>query len=181
MVEVREGTPVIMPIVSTFCCIGDHDEGGDIRNDRELIHALNHHVSEAGPFWATIQVRESKHFRKLRIVENVEEYRFHTPFFDIDISPFNPFLECMDVAVYPGRRRALGGGYFLLLKDLPPAKYSFEFGGKGLYHFYTASQYDVKVVSTERVKPKDISRLAVKRSSMSISDYFKVEDAVQRQ
>ena len=78
----------------------------------------------------------------------------------------------MDVPVSPGRRQALAGGYFLLIKGLPPGIYRFKFGGKGLNNFYTASMYDIKILPEGTTNAKDISSLAAKRRGLSLRQYY---------
>lgn len=163
VIVIREGMAITIPIITTLYCIGDYYDRAIINTEHELISAINKHVSAAGPFWATLQDLDVAHPQTMRFVQNLKDYRFYSPFFRIDISPSNPFLDSMDVPVSPGTRQALAGGYFLLVKCLSAGIYRFSFGGKGLDNFYTASLYDIKILPEGTSKAKDISGTTASR------------------
>ena len=56
---IREGMAITIPIITTLYCIGDFNDRAIISGERELIGAINKHVSAAGPFWATIQILDA--------------------------------------------------------------------------------------------------------------------------
>ncbi len=167
VMTISEGIAITVPIVTTLYCIGDYYEGALIRNEHELIRAINMHVTAAGPFWATIQNLDGTNQQTMKIVQNLEDYRFQSPFFDLDISSSNPFLDCMDVPVSPGRRQALAGGYFLLVIDLPASLYRIKFGGKGYNNFHTSSVYDIRILHDGLDTVNDISEIAANLGSIS--------------
>jgi hypothetical protein len=156
-IAVEQGTAILIPIITTFYMIGDPYEGVVIEDEELLRHALYEHVNAAGPFWATIKIIDIPGQQIKRIVKNLEDFRFESPLFCLTVSEKNPFLNKMDVPVIPGTHAALAGGYFVLLKDLPPSQFRIRFGGKGLSIFFTDSLYEITVNARLSTTSKDIS------------------------
>ena len=156
-VEVEEGTAILIPIITTFYRIGDSYEEVIIEDEDLLRHALYDHVDAAGPFWATIKILNIPGQPTKKIVKNLEDFRFETNLFSLTVSEKNPFLNKMDVPIIPGTHTALAGGYFVLLKDLPPLHFRIRFGGKGFGNFFTDALYEINVNSKLSMTSKDIS------------------------
>jgi hypothetical protein len=155
--QVEQGTAILVPIITTFYMLGDVYEATVIEDENRLRHALNEHVNAAGPFWATIRMMDIPNAKTKKIVNNLEGFRFESPVFNLTISENNPFLNKMDVPISPGTRTALAGGYFVILKDLPPSRFEIRFGGKGLGDFFTDSLYEIEIVPKLSNFSKDIS------------------------
>jgi hypothetical protein len=156
-IEVEEGTAIFIPVITTLYSIGDSYNGSVLTDEERLRRALYEHVNAAGPFWATIQFMNNTDQPTQRIVKNLEYFRFESPLFNLKISDKNPFLTKMDVSISPGEYTSLAGGYFILIKNLPPSMYRFRFGGKGLGKFHTDSLYEVNLLPKKRTGPKDLS------------------------
>ena len=153
-VEVRQGTAIFVPIITTHYNIGERYKGIVIDNERSLRRVVREHVDAAGPFWATLEVEGKNSVFKL--VPNLDEYRVESMLFKLDISEKNPFLDKMDEPNYPGMHTALVSGYSVLLRNLPVSSYKIRFGGYGMDKFYTESLYDLKI-SNKKSSQKDLS------------------------
>lgn len=156
-ITVEVGAAILIPIITTFFRIGDSYERGIIENEATLRRALDDHVGGAGPFWATIKLLSFPGQPTKRIVGNLEDFRIESSPYLLDVSEKNPYLEQMDVIIKPGRATALAGGYFVLLKDLPPLHFSIRFGGKGFGNFFTDSVYEIVINEKISNAIKDIS------------------------
>jgi hypothetical protein len=128
-----------------------------IEDEYGLREALGEHVNAAGPMWALIQDMSVPNEPVRKIVNNLSEFRFESGLFDLSISYKNPFLAKMDVPIIPGKRLSIIGGYFILLRNLPPARYRIRFGGEGPYKFYTDSLYEINIYSYRTQTTRDVS------------------------
>jgi hypothetical protein len=158
-IEIEQGTAILIPIITTFVRIGDSYEGSVIGDEEVLNHALYEHIDAAGPFWATIKMLNFLGQPTKKIVKNLEDFRFESTLFPLTVSEKNPFLNKMDVPMIQGTHTALAGGYFVLLKDLPPSQFRIRFGGKGFGNFFTDSVYEINVNAKLPTTSKDTSGL----------------------
>lgn len=156
-IELEQGIAILIPIITTFYRIGDPYEGGVIEDEELLKHVLYEHVDAAGPFWATIKILNIHGQPTKKIVKNLEDFRFESSLFSLTVSEKNPFLNNMDIPIIPGTHTALAGGYFVLLKDLPPSQFRIRFGGKGFGNFFTDSLYEFNVNARLPRVSKDVS------------------------
>jgi hypothetical protein len=153
-VEARQGTAVLVPIITTHYNLGERYKGIIIETERSLRQAVREHVDAAGPIWATLEIDGSDNV--LKLVPSLDAYRVESMLFELNISEKNPFLNKMDEPNYPGKYTALVSGYFVLLRDLPVSSYSIRFGGYGMENFYTESLYDIKI-TPKKTRAKDLS------------------------
>jgi hypothetical protein len=154
--EVEQDSAILVPIVTTFYRIGDLD-GSMINDEDRLRQVLHEHIEAAGPIWATIKTNSNSGQNTKKVVKNLENFKFESTTFWLTVSSKNPFLNKMDVYLEPGSNTAMAGGYFVLLKDLPPSRYFVRFGGKGFGNFYTDSLYEINVRPKVATRSKDIS------------------------
>ena len=154
-IEICEGIPILVPIVTTHYNLGERYKGLLIQDEFSLRRAVKEHVDSAGPFWAILEMNES-HTKVFKLVPNLESFRVESMLFELNISEHNPFLDKMDEPNYPGKYTAMVAGYFVLLRDLPASSYRIRFGGYGMDGFYTDSLYEIKIKSTN-MPIKDIS------------------------
>lgn len=148
---------IFIPIITTQFSIGDLDSGKLVVDDYDLRKVICEHVDAAGPIWGVIQRTCIPNRPSKKIVANLEDFRFESPIFTLKISESNPFLRSMDVPIVPGERKTLVGGYFVMLKVLPPGSYRIRFGGKGVGNFYTDSIYDICIQPKQEKPVKDFS------------------------
>jgi hypothetical protein len=155
-VQIREGTAILVPIVTTLYSFGDSYDGQLISDEFYLRKAVREHVDAAGPFWATIEGASHQSGSPKKLVPNLSLYRMESPLFQLNISKLNPFLNKLDEPMYPGTHTSLASGYFILLRDLIPSKYAIRFGGKGMGNFFTDALYEIVITKKDKIR-KDIS------------------------
>jgi hypothetical protein len=167
IIETVEKRPILIPVIATHFNIGDDDDGSVIDDESSLRQAIHHHVSAAGPVWATIQELEAPGEPTKRLVQDLKLFRFESPVFSLKVSKNNPFLNKMDVSISPGVYKGITGGYFVVITNLRAGTYRARFGGKGLGNFYTDSLYEFKIVKREPCPMKDRSGIYVSKRNLS--------------
>ena len=103
-VEVRYGTAILVPIITTLYYSGQCYEGILIKDELYLRKAIQEHVDAAGPFWASLQT-VGKPRKTMKLVQNLESFRVESTLFDLYVSRKNPFLNKMDELVRPGKHK----------------------------------------------------------------------------
>lgn len=158
--EIFEGTAIFIPIISTSFFIGDIYEGKVIRNEQELRHYVNKDTDNAKKIWSVI--RNNRNNKIVRIVNNLEEYRFETPLFKLRIPKKSLLVKRMEMPVRAGIYEAITAGYFIIIRNLPVSSYRITFGGEGMGTYRTSSVYDIKVSKRIQVQLRDLSSSALK-------------------
>jgi hypothetical protein len=152
-VMIPQGVAILVPIVTTHFFMGDRYNGITISEDVTLRKAVREHVDAAGPFWATLEIDNKK---VVKLVPTLDSFRIESPVFELQVSEKNPFLELMDEPNSPGVHKALVGGYFVLLHNLPVGTYRIRFGGYGMDKFYTESLYKIDIMA-KKIVDNDVS------------------------
>lgn len=163
--SIFEGIAIFVPIITTVLFIGDNYEGKIIRNEQELRYYVNKDVDDTRKMWAVIKGRDDK--KAFSLVRNLEEYRFESPLFKLNVPRNSSLRERMEFTIKPGVYDAITAGYFVIITSLPPGSYRIIFGGEGMGIYVTNSVYDIDVIERRKHQFKDSSK------SVLSSKYFR--------
>ena len=153
--RILHGTALFVPLAVSIIAIGEDHEGKLIHNEKDLRTAVNDDISHIRSIWATVKVNHSK--QSIKLVPDLRFYRVETPLFKLTVPEDSDLNNLIDYPMKPGVHDAVTEGYFILLPDLPPSTYQFDFGSEGPGDYSTRSVYDVTVYRNKRKEPLDIS------------------------
>jgi len=143
-VVICKDTAIFLPILTAMYFIGREYEGSALSNEIQLRLAARKDNDMSRAIWATI---ESSTEAARPIVEDLTQFRFETPVFNLNISHVNPYLKYIldgySVGDEESEVSAVCDGYFLILKSLPSECCRIQFGGKGRGNYNTDSLYDI--------------------------------------
>lgn len=180
---ISQSTTLFIPVMTTFHTINERYEGSDLLNEGDLRHACDDEIQNGGKIYLTV---ETKSHGVTKVVNNLMDYNFTTPLFDLEVSEKNPLKDRLDVPIAAGSYKAIASGFYVILGQLPSAEkhYRFKFGGKGKGEYETDAEYDITVLDStpanqttrpilnldlSSVAPADISGKNISSSSPFIS------------
>jgi hypothetical protein len=157
--SILQGTAIFIPVITTVSFIGDNYEGKILRNEKDVRYYVNKDTNDTLKMWAAIKKKGDKDASSL--VKNLEDYRFESPLFKLDVPKASFLRERMELIIKPGVYDAITSGYFIMIKSLPPAIYRINFGGEGMGIYVTNSVYDIEVTQGNKYL-RDSSRAVLK-------------------
>ena len=107
--------------------------------------------------WATI-IRKGD-MKSSKIVKNLKDYRVESPLFRLVIPKNSLLKDKTEYASKPGIYDAVSGGYFIMIRSLPPSTYRINFGAKGRGTYRTNAVYDILVEGKKRDRVIDESNV----------------------
>jgi hypothetical protein len=153
--KIFEGTAIFIPITVSYNAIGCKFEGEIIEDEIQLRNVVNVDVDHVRSLYATIKSNKSS--KSVNLVPNLESYRVESPLFKLQVPRNSALNDLVDEPLTPGSYDAVTAGYFVLLKQLPPAYYNIVFGSEGPGDYSTRSVYDIAVYPDKRLRPVDRS------------------------
>lgn len=143
-----EGTSIFFPVIDSMMKIGEFYDGKIMKRIEQLRYAVNKDINEGGPMWASIMRKGDKMPSKL--VKDLKEYRVESPLFKLHIPKDSLLREKTEYASKPGTYDAVSGGYFVMIRSLPPSNYRINFGAEGRGIYRTNAVYDISVQGRKR-------------------------------
>jgi hypothetical protein len=101
---------------------------GGLDTVAKIRKVANEHTSSVSEIGAIIT--DTNNGKKYKIVENLEDFRVHSPLFRLNVPPNSKFMKALDEEIEPGTYDAVTDGYYILIKPLPIGKYKFEYYAK---------------------------------------------------
>ena len=152
---INEKTGILIPILTSQLNIESNFDGKKISTREKLRYYVNKDIDRMHSVWANILNNGNK--RPLKIVKNIRAFKVQSQVFKLSIpndSLLNTKSEEPEVV---GEHESIVGGYFVILKSLPPSSYHLIFGGRGPGTYYTNSIYEIKVEGRKRERLLDLS------------------------
>lgn len=153
--RILQGTAVFIPLAVSVMTVGDDHEGKFIQNEKDLRSSVNDDIDHIRSLWANVKLNHSE--QSIRLVPDLRLYRIETPLFKLTVPEDSNLNNLYDYPLKPGIHEAVTEGYFVLLLELSPLTYQFDFGCEGPGDYSARSVYDVTVYRNKRNEPQDIS------------------------
>jgi hypothetical protein len=147
---IYQGTAIFVPVICAFYRIGDYYEGSRIEDEGGLRNAVFRTLEAGNNLWAKCKYRDDEETEGYPIIQDFKSYYMESPIFKLIVSERNKLKDELDEPFEAGVFDAVTGGYFLLLKNLPPGYYRIRFGGKGKGNYFTDAIYDIAISRGER-------------------------------
>jgi hypothetical protein len=155
--RIFEKTSIFFPVIDSMIKIGEMYDGNVIERIEELRYTVNKDINEGGSMWATI-IRKGD-IKPSKIVKNLKDYRVESPLFRLVIPKNSLLKDKTEYASKPGIYDAVSGGYFIMIRSLPPSTYRINFGAKGRGTYRTNAVYDIVVEGKKRDRVVDESNV----------------------
>jgi hypothetical protein len=182
---IYHNTALFIPIVTALYAMNEPYEGSPLSDEEGLRYAVRKDISEGGKMWLRFKTKSHPTYDK--VVDEIKFFYFETAKFTLNVSPNSPLVPQFEYPYAPSNYEAVQGGYFVILYDLSPDIYRFNFGGFGRGFYYTAGVYDIEVKDERsRDLPKDVSsenlpaRAALIPQAKAKLFHLKIEDDVEQ-
>ena len=148
-------TAIFIPVLTARYSFGDIYDGTRIDNEVQLRLAVNKDSDESLKTWGiVINLQEKKVYR---VVDDISKFRVESPLYTLNVPSKSKLRKKTELGSKVGRYDSIIGGFFLLIKSMPPGRYRFIFGGEGRGRYSTSSIYDITVKAKRRCAVKDVS------------------------
>jgi hypothetical protein len=149
---VSSSTGIFIPIITSTRILGFRDYGGEtLWTELELKNASMNDIDQGGYYYLKVKKGSMEY-----TLENLGDYRFETPLFDLEVSEKNPFLDKFEVPLEPGNFRAVTTGIFVILAFDKEGTYYVSFGGQGSGTYKTHAVYSFTILKEEEKGPQVI-------------------------
>ena len=152
-VDIKKGTGIFLCVNSSELNLGEKYEGKVLNNEQDLRKAVCKDLKECRTKYATIRKDDTGETHD--IVANLDEFEFVSRMFRLEVprncpsNLINQFDEA-DYDMVPLKEgtgyHGVVDGYFVLLKNLDPGKYSIKFGAEGPRTFSRSAEYPITIV-----------------------------------
>jgi hypothetical protein len=153
--KINEKTGILVPILTSQLNIGSIFDGKKISSREKLRYYVNKDIDRMYSAWATILHNGDK--KPVKIVTNMRAFKVQSQVFKFSIPNDSLLNTKSEMPEEVGEYDSIVGGYFIILRTLPPSSYRIVFGGKGPGTYYTNAVYDIKVEGRKKERLVDLS------------------------
>jgi hypothetical protein len=181
-------TALFIPLISALYTMNEPYEGRPLLDEEALRYAVRKDISEGGNMWLRFKSNTQPTYKPVVLPKvKYEDFYFETAKFTLNVSRNSPLVAQFEYPYTPNNYEAVQGGYFVILYDLKPGTYRFNFGGFGRGFYYTAGVYDITVLNeTLRNLANDISNQNLPTNPTVIAQakakvfHLKIEDDIEK-
>lgn len=160
---IYENTALFIPIISALYTINETYEGRPLLDEEGLRYAVRKDIAEGGDMWLRVKSDKDPKYKPIVALTDKNDinndFYFETAKFTLNVSRNSPLVAQFEYPYPPNNYEAVQGGYFVILYDLDPGIYRFNFGGFGRGSYYSAGVYDITVLKgNTRNLVKDVSK-----------------------
>jgi hypothetical protein len=155
---IYSNTLVFIPVMTAMYALNEMYEGKQLLDEASLRYAVRKETFKSPKVWLRYQTATAAYTPVLPQNEKIQDYYFETPKFILNVKSDNPFRQKFAHPMAPDNYEAVGGGYYVALKNLKSDTYRFHFGGIGRGSYRTDVFCDISVLN-QVTKPltKDVS------------------------
>jgi hypothetical protein len=146
--NIPNDSSIFIPVISAMYTEIDNYEGKQTDEERHMRYAARKDLSEGREMWLVYKKREAdgKWPAEYKpVTDNLEKFVFESSYFTLNVDESSPLRLKLEYPLEKGKYDAVTHGYFLILHDIAPGTYRFNFGGKGRGEYYTHCGLDVTI------------------------------------